>query len=98
MPASTSARSYSCAFWCLSSSSLLLLSMRVHPIRRGCDSNVGALHQYAFHDVPMHVGEAVVAALVFIGELRVIDAKQVEDRGLQVVDVDGAGGELVLGW
>ena len=55
------------------------------------------LRQQLLHDVPVHVGEAEVAALVLVGELRVVDAQQVQDRGLQVVDVDGAGGELVFG-
>ena len=40
----------------------------------------------------MHVGQAVVAALEAVGQLRVVEAEQVQDRGLQVVDVD-----LVLG-
>ena len=45
----------------------------------------------------MHVGEAEVAALVLVRELRVVDAEQVQDCRLQVVDVDGARRELVFG-
>ncbi len=51
-----------------------------------------------FHHVAVHVGQPIVAALVLERELRVVDAEQVQDRGLQVVDVDGAGRELVFGW
>ena len=39
----------------------------------------------------MDVGEAVVAAAVAEGEPLVIDAELVEDRGVDVVDVDGIG-------
>ncbi len=47
----------------------------------------------------MHVGEAEVAALEAEGELLVVEAEQVQDRGVEVVDVDavfdGAEAELV---
>lgn len=36
------------------------------------------------------VGEAKIAALVAIGQLRVVDAELVEDHRLEIVDVDGA--------
>jgi len=36
----------------------------------------------------MHVGEAVVAALEFAGEAFVIDAEEVQHRGLEIVDAD----------
>ena len=36
----------------------------------------------------MHVGQAEVAALEAEGELRVVEAEQVQDRGVQVVNVD----------
>ena len=39
-------------------------------------------------DLPMHVGQPVVAALEAIGQLLVVQAQQVEDGGLEVVDVD----------
>ena len=41
-----------------------------------------------FDDLPVDVGEAVVTALKFIGQLLVIEAEEVEDGGLEVVDVD----------
>ena len=37
----------------------------------------------------MHVGQAEVAALEFVGQAFVVDAHLVQDRRLQVVDVDG---------
>ncbi len=52
--------------------------------------------QQLVHNMPMHVGEPEAAALVLEGELRVVDAQQVQDGGLQVVDVDGAGREVVF--
>ena len=54
-------------------------------------------------DVPDHVavnvGQAVVAAAVAVGQLLVVEAHQVQDRRVQVVDVDlvldGVPAELV---
>ena len=37
-----------------------------------------------FDDLPVDVGEAVVTALKFIGQLLVIEAEEVEDGGLEV--------------
>ena len=45
-----------------------------------------------FDNVAVHVGEAEVAAGVVVGEAFVVEAEEVEDGGLEVVDVD-----LVLG-
>ena len=36
----------------------------------------------------MHVGQAEVAAGVAVGQLLVVEAQQVQDRRVQVVDVD----------
>ena len=46
-------------------------------------------------DVAVDVSQAVVAALVFEGEAGVVDAEEVEDRGVEIVDVDGVGGDVV---
>ena len=46
------------------------------------------LRQDPLHHLAMHVGEAVVAALEAVGQLRVVEAEQVQDRRLQIVDVD----------
>src|SRR5262249_9672351 len=40
------------------------------------------------HHVAVHVGQAVVAAAVAIGQAGVVDAHQMQDGGVQVVDVD----------
>ena len=37
--------------------------------------------------MPMDVGQAITAALKLVGQSFVIDAQQVHDRGVQVVDV-----------
>jgi hypothetical protein len=38
--------------------------------------------------MPVHVGEAEVAAGVVVGKAFVVEAEEVEDGGLEVVDVD----------
>src|SRR5712672_717611 len=48
-----------------------------------------ALPEQLRHDFSMHIREAEVAALGAVDELGVIEAKQVQDGGVQVVDVDG---------
>ena len=52
-------------------------------------------------DVAVDVGEAVIPAGVAVGELLVVEAHEVEDRGIHVVDVDavldGREPELVGG-
>ena len=53
----------------------------------------------AFTTLPVHVGQAEVAALEAVGQPLVVDAEQVQHRGVQVVDVDdvldGVVAELV---
>ena len=44
--------------------------------------------QHLVDDAAMHVGQAVVAAGVTIGESFVIEAHQVQDCGVEVVNVD----------
>ena len=48
----------------------------------------GVLRQDLRHDVAVHVGQPEVAALEPVRQPRVIDAEQVQDRRLQVVDGD----------
>ena len=43
----------------------------------------------------MHIGQAEVAALEFVGQLLVVDAHAVQDGGVEVVDVDGVFGDVV---
>ena len=47
-------------------------------------------HQETFDHAPMHVGEAVVAALELEGQPGVIDAEAVQHGGVQIVDVHGS--------
>ena len=39
----------------------------------------------------MHVGQAEIAALEAVGQLGVVEAEQVQDGGVEVVDVDSVG-------
>ena len=47
------------------------------------------------HHFAAHVGQAEVAAVVAIGEFLVIHAQQVEDGGVEVVDVAFVDGGFV---
>ena len=40
------------------------------------------------NDVPVHVGQPEVAALEAVGQPLVVEAQQVQERGVQIVDVD----------
>ena len=53
------------------------------------------LRQQGLHDVAVHVGEAVAAALVLERELLVVDAQQVQQRRLEVVDVHRVADDVV---
>ena len=55
------------------------------------------LGKNVFHNMPMNVGEAEITTLVAIGKTFVIDAEKMEDGGVEVVHVHGAGRPLVLG-
>ena len=46
-------------------------------------------------DLPVHVGQAEVAALEVVGQPGVVDPQQMQDRGVQVVDVDGVLDDVV---
>ena len=48
-----------------------------------------SLRQDVPHNLAVHVGQAEVSAGVAVGEPGVVEAQQVQDRGVQVVDVDG---------
>ena len=45
--------------------------------------------------MPLDVGEPEIAALMAVGEALVVDAHEVEDGGLQIVDVDGVPRDFV---
>ena len=43
----------------------------------------------------MYIGEPVIAALVAVGEFFMVDAEEVEDGGIEIVDVDRVLGDVV---
>ena len=51
------------------------------------------LRNQILHDMPVHIGEAVVAALEAVGQVFVIEAELVEDRCLEVVDMNALVGD-----
>ena len=53
------------------------------------------LGQQLFDDLAVHVGQAVVAALELERQPGVVDAQAVQDRGVQVVDVDAVVRDVV---
>ena len=57
----------------------------IRPIRCDCGELSG---QDGLHYMAVDVGETIVAALEFEGELFVVDTKEVKDRSLEIVDVD----------
>ena len=54
-----------------------------------------ALIQHFLHQLPMHIGQPVMPPLVLEGQSLVVDAKAVEHRGVEVVNVHGIGGYIV---
>ena len=48
-----------------------------------------ALCENFFHDVAVYVGEAVVATGVAVRQLFVIQAHELQDRGVEIVNVNG---------
>ena len=53
----------------------------------------GASGDEVVDDFAVDIGESEVAALEAVGEAGVLHAEEVEERGLQVVDMDGVGGD-----
>ena len=45
----------------------------------------------------VHIGESEIAALIAIGKTFVIDAQKVQNRGVEVVDVNGILGDTPKG-
>ena len=46
------------------------------------------LYENLIHHITEHIRQSKVAALEFVGQPLVVDAQQVQDGGVQVVDVD----------
>ena len=53
------------------------------------------LRENLLHDCAVHVGEPEMPALVFEGQAGVVDAQGVQDRGVQIVDVDRILGYVI---
>ena len=47
------------------------------------------LRQNVMHNIPMDVGQAVIAALESIGQTFMIDSQAVQNRGMKVMDMNG---------
>src|SRR5688572_6469229 len=60
-----------------------------HMARCAASRNWSFLRQQWLYHVPVHVCQAAVHAVVAEDELLVIDAEQVQDRGMNVVDLRG---------
>jgi len=54
----------------------------------------GQLRKQVGQNVAMHVGQAALNTIVVIGQPRVVDAQQVQDRGVEIVYIDGLLGDL----
>ena len=77
----------------------MALRLLLHFVR--CRSMPTGSGQNLTHHPPVHVSQPEVAAAVAVGEAFVVQAHQVQNRGVQVMDVDalldGAVAELVGG-
>ena len=51
---------------------------------------MGSSREDLLHEFAMHVGEAEITAGVAVGEALVVDAEEVKDGGVDVVDIDGS--------
>ena len=60
----------------------------------GSRSDLGQLNTWRDH-LAVHVGQPVVPALVLERQLGVVDPQAMQDRGVQVMDVDGVASDVV---
>src|SRR5438045_2990911 len=51
------------------------------------------LRQNILHDMPLYIGQPKVTPLETIGQLFMIEAEQVQDRRLEIMDVDFVAGD-----
>ena len=58
-------------------------------------SKLRTSRQQCAHDLAVDVGQPEAAALVQVGQAFVIDAEQVQQRGVEIVDVHGMLGDVV---
>ncbi len=43
----------------------------------------------------MHIGQTITAALEFVGQTFVVDAQEMKQRGMQIMDMDRVLGDVV---
>ena len=60
------------------------------PVKEGWFSR-----QYAFDDLTVNIGQTKTASLILEGEPLVVDAHQVQEGGVEVVDVDAVFSDVV---
>ena len=60
-----------------------------------CFTRTLHLRQNLRHHIPADVRQPEMAALELVGQLLVVDAQAVQDRGVQVVDVDRVVDDVV---
>ena len=53
------------------------------------------LSENSFHQLPMHVRQSITPTLKSVRQSFVVDAQQVHDRGVQVVDVQSISRDVV---
>ena len=56
------------------------------------------LSEEILDDMAMNVGETEVAALVSISKFSMVNPKQMQDRGIQVMNMHGILGPMMLIW
>ena len=53
------------------------------------------LGQQSFHELAMHIRQAVAAALKLVGQSFVIDSQQMHQRGMKIMDMQSVLGCVV---
>ena len=67
----------------------------MHPAKKASSETSTALGENLLDNIAGDVGQAKAAAVVEVGQPLVVDAQQVQHRGVQVVDADAIDDRLV---
>ena len=51
-----------------------------------------------FYDMSVDIGKAKIAPLVAVGKFSMINPKQVEDSGIEIVNMHGIGCPMIFVW
>jgi hypothetical protein len=62
---------------------------------RACANARANLRQQGLQNISAHIGQAIVTSFKPISEFGVIDAHAMQERGMEVVDVDGVFDDVV---